>query len=44
MSSSFEDRKRRQAIKLFVAAYVAFMLLVVALEMVRNYQFGQGLF
>jgi hypothetical protein len=44
MSRSFENRKRRQAITLFVAVYVGFMLLVIALEMVRNVQFGQGLF
>lgn len=44
MSRAFENRKRRQAIKLFLVVYVAFMLLVIGLEMVRNVQFGQGLF
>lgn len=43
MSSSFQNRRRRQAIKLFLAAYVGFMVVVVALEMLRNVQFGQGL-
>lgn len=44
MSRSFEDRRRRQAIKAFLVAYVGFMVVVIALEMVRNVQFGQGLF
>jgi hypothetical protein len=44
MSSSFENRKRRRAIKVFLGVYIGFMLTVIALEMVRNVQFGQGLF
>lgn len=44
MSRSYDNRRRRQAIYLFIAVYVGFMLTVIALEMVRNHQFGQGLF
>jgi hypothetical protein len=44
MSRSYDNRRRRQGIYLFLAVYLAFLLTVIALEMVRNYQFGQGLF
>ncbi len=44
MARSFENRERRRAICLFVAVYVLFMLTVIALEMLRNDQFGLGLF
>ena len=44
MSRSYDNRRRRQGIYLFIAVYIAFMLAVIALEMVRNVQFGQGLF
>jgi hypothetical protein len=44
VSRSYDNRRRRQAIYLFLAVYITFMLVVIALEMVRNVQFGQGLF
>ena len=44
MSRSYDNRRRRQAIYLFLAVYLRFMITLIALEMVRNYQFGQGLF
>jgi Tfp pilus assembly protein PilX len=44
MSRSYDNRRRRQGIYLFIVVYVAFLLTVIALEMVRNHQFGQGFF
>jgi hypothetical protein len=44
MSRSYENTRKRQAIYAFVAVYVAFMLAVVLLEMVRSHDLGYGLF
>jgi hypothetical protein len=39
---SDEERGRRQAIRLFVAVYVLFMLAVVILMAVRSHHLGYG--
>lgn len=44
MSRSYDNTRKRQAIYAFIGVYVAFMLTVVLLEMVRNHDLGYGIF
>lgn len=44
MSRSFENRDRRRAIYAFIAAYLAFVVTLIVLQVVRSHDLGYGFY